>query len=158
MLMTGQPTSSHAGAGLVLVTLQFALLGLLAWLAGQGASGGVWPVPALLPLIAGIGLGAWALATNRPGNFNIRPQPREGGRLIEHGPYRWIRHPMYSALLLAGLAAAWIAGTWTGWIALAALAVVLALKARLEEDAMARVHAGYAGYRQRTRRFVPGLY
>ena len=28
-----------------------------------------------------------------------RPVPREGGHLVQHGPYRWIRHPMYSALI-----------------------------------------------------------
>jgi protein-S-isoprenylcysteine O-methyltransferase Ste14 len=35
---------------------------------------------------------------------------------------------------------------------------VLRLKAGVEEAAMARAHTGYSGYRQRTKRFVPGLY
>jgi protein-S-isoprenylcysteine O-methyltransferase Ste14 len=144
------------GAGLV--TLQFALLGVLAWQAFAGFARGSGPAGALLPMLAGFALGTWTLTANRPGNFNIRPQPREGARLIEHGPYRWIRHPMYSALLLAGLGAAWIASTALGWAALVALAAVLVLKARVEEAAMLRVHAGYAAYRARTRRFVPGLF
>lgn len=151
-------SSSLRIAGAALVALQFALLGVLAWLSVAGVSRSAWPALALLPLSAGVVLGAWALSANRPGNFNIRPQPREGGRLVEHGPYRWIRHPMYSALLLAGLGAAWIAGEVVAWAALAALAIVLRLKAGIEETAMSQAHAGYDAYRQRTRRFVPGLY
>ena len=65
---------------------------------------------------------------------------------------------MYSALLLAGLGVAWLAGNAIAWGALAALAVVLRLKAGIEEAAMSRAHAGYVGYRQRTKRFVPGVW
>ena len=156
--MAAPSAPSLRRVGSALVALQFALLGVLAWLGAIGLTRGAWPAMALLPLLAGVVLGAWALAANRPGNFNIRPQPREGGHLIEHGPYRWIRHPMYSALLVAGAGAAWIAGSLVAWAALVALAIVLRLKAGVEEAAMAQAHAGYAAYRQRTRRFVPGLY
>jgi protein-S-isoprenylcysteine O-methyltransferase Ste14 len=144
--------------GLVLVALQFALLAALAWQAVAALHRATPPAGALACITAGVALGLWALTANRPGNFNIRPQPREGGRLIEQGPYRWIRHPMYSALLLAGLGVAWLAGSAIAWTALAALAVVLLLKARIEEAAMSRAHAGYVAYRQRTKRFVPGLW
>ena len=150
--------ASQRSYGRRLVALQFAAIAVLAWQATLAQAQGGPPLGAALCALAGVALGAWALSANRPGNFNIRPQPREGGRLIEQGPYRWIRHPMYSALLLAGLAAAWVAGTATGWAALAAMAVVLVVKAGVEEAAMAQAHAGYDAYRQRTRRFVPGLY
>ena len=152
------PHAAPQTRGLVLVALQFALLAVLAWQALAALSRAPPPFGAAACIAAAVALGLWALAANRPGNFNIRPQPREGGRLIEQGPYRWIRHPMYSALLLAGLGVAWLAGNAVAWAALAALAVVLMLKAGLEEAAMARAHAGYVGYRQRTKRFVPGLW
>lgn len=144
--------------GSTLVALQFALLTVLAWQAVDALGRATLPVGAASCIAAGVALGLAALAANRPGNFNIRPQPREDGRLIERGPYRWIRHPMYSALLLAGLGAAWLATSAIAWAALVALAVVLVLKARVEEAAMSSAHAGYVGYRQRTKRFVPGLW
>jgi len=144
--------------GTVLVALQFALLALLAWQAAAALARGPMPIGALLCALAAAALGALALRANRPGNFNIRPQPREGGRLITHGPYRWIRHPMYSALLLAGGAAAWTAGGGVAWASLAALAAVLAAKAGVEERAMVQAHPGYRDYQQRTKRFVPGVY
>ncbi|MBX3603350.1 MAG: hypothetical protein KF863_22255 [Rubrivivax sp.] len=144
--------------GSVLVALQFVLLGLLAWQALPALGRGAWPVDAVLLGAAAFGLGMWSLAANRPGNFNIHPTPREGGVLVQHGPYRWIRHPMYSTVLLAGLAAVRLVGGTGPWLTLAALAVVLALKAAVEERALLRHHAGYAAYRQRSWRFVPGLY
>lgn len=148
----------RARLGAWLVGLQFALLAVLAWKAAEGLDAGRLPLDAAIAASAGIALGLWALWANRPGNFNIRPVPREGGQLIQHGPYRWIRHPMYSALLLAGLAAARMADDAGGWLALAALALVLGVKAGVEERAMAERHPAYADYRRRTHRFVPGVY
>lgn len=109
----------------------------------------------------GIGalLGIWTLLHNRPGNFNIRPLPKADGALVTGGPYRWIRHPMYSALLLVCASVTLAApGFHPGWTALLALAVVLAIKARIEEDLLRARFSGYAEYAQRTRRFLPGLY
>ena len=151
-------TGSDAWLGSMLVSLQFILL---AWLAFKGAGGlvaGRSPIDAVIAAGAAIALGLWALSANRLGNFNIRPLPRAGGQLIQHGPYRWIRHPMYSALLLAGVAAARVAGDVETWLVLAALAVVLVIKANVEERGMTERYPAYREYRQRTRRFVPGLY
>jgi protein-S-isoprenylcysteine O-methyltransferase Ste14 len=106
--------------GKLLVLAQF---GLMAWLAVLGALAlHPWPGGPLLGLaallaLAGAALGAAALRANRPGNFNIHPAPREGGELVEHGPYRWLRHPMYSAVLLMCAAAAVLAASWAGPLA-----------------------------------------
>ncbi|MCU0775363.1 MAG: hypothetical protein MUC74_12955, partial [Ideonella sp.] len=88
--------TSSRRVGAALVAAQFALMGLLGVLAllglavgGDGASAvGFVLAGAALGLAAGVG--SAALAANRPGNFNIRPVPREGGRLVTHGIYRWI--------------------------------------------------------------------
>jgi protein-S-isoprenylcysteine O-methyltransferase Ste14 len=146
-----------AAVGSALVAAQFALVGVCAaagapaFVAGR-AGAGAW-----LLLAVGVQVGAWALAYNRPGNFNIRPVPRDGGVLIEHGPYRWIRHPMYTAVIAGGAACAWAAGVWWASLAAAALAVVLLAKALIEERAMRLRHPQYAAYCARTRRFVPML-
>jgi len=144
--------------GALLVGLQFALL---AWLAVKVATGfdpGRVPIDAAVAAVAAVALGLWALSANRPGNFNIRPSPREGGHLVQHGPYRWIRHPMYSALLLGGVAAARLSGDGSTWLVLAALAVVLRIKSAVEERGMIARYPAYQDYQRRTRRFVPGLY
>lgn len=108
-------------------------------------------------------LGLWALSTNRPGNFNIRPQPRDGAVFVHRGPYRWVRHPMYSALLLFGLGAArmaaegaagWVIST-AGGVAWLALLGVLWLKSAVEEASLLEVFDGYAAYQRHSGRFLP---
>lgn len=149
---------------------QFSLMGLLAavglWGLRAGSDPGsplAWRIVAGAALIAAAAVGAAALAANPPGNFNVRPVPREGGRLVTSGIYRWIRHPMYSAVLLGGLGCVLLtppAGTGVLAVALlawAALVAVLWLKSGVEERWMAEAHPGYAEYQRATRRFVPGL-
>lgn len=147
--------------GNLLVVLQFGLLVLLVAAAAPAALAAAVPAPAWILAAAAVALAAWTLAHNRIGNFNIRPEPKTGGRLITTGPYRWIRHPMYSAVLLGAAALAWAALAWAApawaWLAWAALAGVLWAKASLEERWLAQRHAAYAGYRRRSRRFVPWL-
>jgi protein-S-isoprenylcysteine O-methyltransferase Ste14 len=144
--------------GIVLVAVQFLLIAAVAVLAAPAFARGRVPLAAWAFGGAGVLLGLWALCWNRPGNFNIRPTPRAGGYLVEQGPYRWIRHPMYTAVIACGVAGAIAAATLAAWMAAAALAAVLAVKAAYEERGMLAEHPGYAAYRARTNRFVPGLY
>ncbi len=142
----------------LLVALQFGLLGLLAWLALPAVlawrmAPAAWAAAALAVLLA-----LWAFTANRPGNFNIRPIPKAGGELVTHGPYRWIRHPMYTAFLLGAFALARTADSGPGWLAWLALLLVLWVKSGLEERWMVGQHPGYADYRAKTGRFLPGVY
>jgi protein-S-isoprenylcysteine O-methyltransferase Ste14 len=116
---------------ITLITLQF---GILLLQTGSVALQLRSAVPGLLVALlwlACMALGLWALSANRPGNFNIRPEPKADGQLVQTGPYRWIRHPMYTAVL---------------W-----------LKAVLEERMMCQRHPAYRAYMARTRRFLPFL-
>jgi protein-S-isoprenylcysteine O-methyltransferase Ste14 len=138
----------------LLVFVQFALIVWIVW----PCAGQAWTPPALALLACSIALGIWTLTHNRPGNFNIRPEPKASGRLVTNGPYRWVRHPMYGALLL--FAAAEVIAcddTWkvAGWCA---LAVVLYAKSVVEERGLREKYADYARYSQRVRRFIPGLF
>lgn len=138
----------------LLVVLQFALVAVLA----IPTSTLTFTAAAVLPMVLGLVCGVAALAANRPGNFNIRPDPKPGGRLIETGPYRYIRHPMYLAVLLIGIGAALADPRPWRLAALVALALVLHIKATVEERAMLARHPGYAAYRARTARLVPFLW
>jgi protein-S-isoprenylcysteine O-methyltransferase Ste14 len=134
-----------------IVALQLGLIAAIALPFG----GALWSHAGSALVAAGAALGVWALTANRPGNFNIRPDPKVGGQLVQRGPYRFIRHPMYTAVMLA------MAGFCVGyetpwrWGALAALLVVLVVKAGIEESAMTARHKGYADYARSTKRFVP---
>ena len=144
--------------GSLLVLLQFSLLLALALLAAAPLlhGDGAWGSGMLAALSAA--LGGWTLLHNRLGNFNIHPAPKAGGALVTSGPYRLLRHPMYSAVLLAAAALAAVPAQWLGWLLWAALALVLLLKASLEERWLLCHHAGYAAYCQTCKRFVPWVF
>ncbi len=139
-----------------LMTVQMGLLFLLAVLATPRESHGLMiPGGALAMAGASLLLGAWALMHNRPGNFNLSPIPKVWGVLVTTGPYRWIRHPMYTSVLLGTGALALIAHPFFGWAAWSALAVVLFIKSIFEERWLREQHVHYAAYKRATYRFVP---
>ncbi len=141
--------------GSLLVAAQFGALGALLILAAPSLMQA--RVQAMIWLCLGLSglVGLWALLANRPGNFNIRPTPHAQGKLVAHGPYRWIRHPMYTAVSLLGLACALALGSVLAWLLWLFLSLVLLAKALLEERWMAALHPAYANYLARTRRFIP---
>ena len=151
------PQPSRERLGSVLVAAQLLLMGVLAVAAAPLFLFGQAPLAAWVPAAAGAAVGLWALTHNRPRNFSIRPTPRADGHLVHTGPYRWIRHPMYTAVMLCAGAAAWAAASGWGWAAAAALVAVLATQAHVVGRWMLQRHPGYAAYREGTRRFLPFL-
>jgi protein-S-isoprenylcysteine O-methyltransferase Ste14 len=138
--------------------LVFAQFGLLATLAIQVYNR--WPNVRLDNLSAGlltlgIVLTIWTLTANRIGNFRIVPEPKEGGQLITHGPYHYIRHPMYTSLLLFAVTAVIIIDGWWAWFNWLSLLLVLVFKAAIEEGYLTKHFKDYAQYMKHTKRFVP---
>ena len=141
----------------VLVALQLGLVLALVVSARWPVPPKAWP-PTLFLLAVAVVLGVWTLGHNRWGNFNIRPELRSGARLVTGGPYRRIRHPMYTSLLL-GMGALVVADARPWRIALlVALLVVLMLKAAREEEYLRAAFPDYAAYASRTWRLVPFVY
>jgi protein-S-isoprenylcysteine O-methyltransferase Ste14 len=102
-------------------------------------------------------LAAWALIANRPGNFKIVPEPKQGGKLVTHGPYHYIRHPMYSSLLLFAAVCAIVIDGWWAWFNWLALLLVLVFKSAIEEHYLLKHFPLYESYCKRSKRFVPWL-
>lgn len=137
------------------VTAQFTLL-LLLGICARPSPPFTWP--ALFSAGLGVGLGLWVLRHNPPGNFRIRPEPHPKGHLITSGPYRWIRHPMYSALLLLVLALVLQSGHWLCALLALLLWGVLNAKSRMEERYLAERWPAYEIYMGQTWRFIPWLW
>lgn len=83
---------------------------------------------------------------------------RKQHTLVTTGPYRWVRHPLYSSAVLLILGNSLIAANWFFFVAGCLVFVLLAIRTRKEEDHLiARFGDGYRNYMQRTGRFVPRL-
>ena len=88
------PATRPSHVSRLLVAGQFVLL---AGLAATAAWPGPWERGTLC---AGGALGLWALAAMPIRQLRVVPETHPRGRLVRSGPYRMIRHPMYSAVLL----------------------------------------------------------
>jgi protein-S-isoprenylcysteine O-methyltransferase Ste14 len=105
-------------------------------------------------LVAGTAWSVWSLWTLGK-NLSIIAQARD---VVEHGPYRWIRHPLYTGEIVSSLGLAIIGGTVAAagvWIILVALQVY---RARQEERILITTLSAYATYRTRTAALLPGVF
>ena len=153
--------SAQAERGLTWVVGQSLLMiacGLAGWFfPGNEPASGAAAIVSWILLLAGalFGIGGVAVLGR---NRTIYPEPREGSTLIQHGIYRYVRHPLYSSVM--SLAFAW--GLWrasTAAIGLAGvLSIFLVFKARNEEERLIKRFPGYAAYREQVKRFVPWVY
>jgi protein-S-isoprenylcysteine O-methyltransferase Ste14 len=155
-------------------TLQEAVLLILAWagffipliwIASPAFSFAEYPLRTG-PLISGLAcfvIGLWLFYRSHADlgtNWSITLEVRERHRLITQGIYRRIRHPMYSALVLYGVAHALVIPNWVaGPSNLVAFAVLFALRVRSEERMMLEQFGDqYRAYMARTKRLVPGVW
>ena len=81
---------------------------------------------------AGLAFAIWA-RLHLGGNWSGIITLKQGHTLVRTGPYRLVRHPIYSGLLLALLGSAIAIGEWRGLLAVALVGLALPRKASLEE-------------------------
>ncbi len=108
----------------------------------------------LMPLSVAL---AWSAARNLGKQWRYEAALSEDHELVRTGPYRWIRHPIYTSIL--GMTLATLAG-WTWWpMAVASLVFNLAgaeVRIRAEERLLvARFGRVYAEYKRTTHAFIP---
>jgi len=80
-------------------------------------------------------------------------------RVISTGPYRVVRHPMYSGAALGALAAPIALGSYWAMLFFAPIVLLLIVRLNAEEEFLGQRLAGYLGYMGKTRyRLVPGAW
>ena len=143
---------------LLFVAGQFALLALIIFI----PSSSVWTIPTwlvwILNALAIVGLVLMAIAALGLGRgLTAMPIPNEHAQLRTGGLYRWVRHPIYSGLLLFALCRTLTSGNLIVLGAFILLTVLLTFKARWEEQQLTERFPEYPQYAARTGRFVPRL-
>ena len=142
---------SPSPLSLTLVGIQFVLIGVIA------LTGPLWPSGWILRSILGVGgvVGVWALQIMGLRQVKVFPEVAGQGKLVVLGPYRWVRHPMYTSVLLVTLA--WVLGSplsyrillWVG------LVITLSVKLHYEERLLLERFPEYEAYRRQTKRLIP---
>lgn len=126
----------------------WARMELPTWTRWLGATGATVALPLATWVYASIGT-------------NISPShaTRAGHQLVTHGPYRWVRHPLYSTGLLFCVSLVLLTALWTlGVGMLIPLAVLLWRTPQEEARLVQRFGEEYQAYMRRTGRFFPRLW
>ena len=147
-------STTHSFRSYVYVGVQFFCLVLI-------IATGPWLVasPEFLVLeMLGIFFGFWALLTMKLCNLSALPETKPNCSLQTGGPYRWLRHPMYSALLLVMLVLVLEEFTYWRGIVWLVLSLDLVLKLQYEEQLLVNKFPEYRGYQSKTSKLIPWIW
>ena len=142
-------------------------LALLLWLVAIGLDrrANASDVPLLLQALGlamyllSIAFIMWVFRENSFAAPVVKVQAARHQRVISSGPYAFVRHPMYSGVMLYFLGIPLLLGSWWGVALAPVFTLLFAIRARIEERALIEGLPGYADYAERVRyRLVPGLW
>jgi protein-S-isoprenylcysteine O-methyltransferase Ste14 len=114
---------------------------------------------ALVFILLGYAIGAWALMENRFFSGVVRIQTERGHHVVSSGPYAIVRHPGYAGALLTYFATPLLLDSpWT-FLPVIVMAIVLVIRTALEDRTLQEELPGYKEFAQKTRyRLVPGVW
>jgi protein-S-isoprenylcysteine O-methyltransferase Ste14 len=129
------------------------------WMYRQWPSVAAWaPLLGWLLVLLGLGFACWARLTLGR-NWSATVQLKQDHELVEAGPYRRVRHPIYTGMLLGVLGSVLAIGAPLGLLALALVGGGFVVKLRHEEQLMrACFGAVYVDYMRRSRALIPGVW
>jgi protein-S-isoprenylcysteine O-methyltransferase Ste14 len=109
--------------------------------------------------VSGIALRFWAVRTLGE-YFTTTVQTAVDQPVITTGPYRILRHPSYTGILLYAIGSGFVVGNWIGLVAMTLLTLVpLVYRIRVEEDALtSALGEDYCAYASRHKRLIPGIW
>ncbi|WP_218082352.1 methyltransferase family protein [Anthocerotibacter panamensis] len=146
------------GKGWVIVQLVlFLLIALAPGAAEPWPLSWLFSVLGLVLLLDGIVVMLLSLVTLGP-NLTPFPRPRPEGQLVTTGIYSLIRHPLYTGVVLASLGLSLFTNSLLRLLLTVALFLVHDLKASREEQWLEERFPEYPNYRQRVKKFFPGVY
>ena len=141
----------------VIVVLAIFLLRLGAF-RDHGLNSAPWRAGLGLVLFAvGLGFAIWA-RVNIGRNWGTPMSQKDEPELVTSGPYRLVRHPIYSGVLVAGVGTA-VALSWAWLIAVALAGIYFVYSATIEERNMTEQFPdAYPVYRRSTKMLVPFIF
>lgn len=116
-------------------------------------------VAGLLGMALALLVASWATWVNPFFSSVVRIQRDRGHRLVTDGPYRYVRHPGYTAMIGYLVCSGLALGSWLSLLPLPAWVAFLLHRTRLEDRVLVEELEGYRDYAQRVRyRLLPGIW
>lgn len=128
--------------------VEWAQFPLPLWLRGSGALLLVLAIPLVYWVYISLGL-----------NVSPTQSTRQGATLVTHGPYRWVRHPLYTVGTMAYLGIGLVTALWPVLVGMLAPLLFLVIRTPKEEARLIETFGdAYRQYMTRTGRYVPRLW
>lgn len=119
----------------------------------------VYAISGLLFLLIGYVPVFWAMYENRFFSGVVRIQEERGHRVVNTGPYSYIRHPGYLGSVIYLLALPFVLMSYWALIPSALTIIIIIVRIIMEENTLKRELTGYDAYIQQVRfRLVPGIW
>ncbi len=117
-----------------------------------------WPIGLVL-FVVGATLLSWSMGVNPFFEKTVRIQKDRGHRVIDTGPYGFVRHPGYVGFFGWCLSAPFLLGSWWAFVPAALSVVGMIVRTALEDRTLREELDGYAAYADRVRyRLCPGVW
>jgi len=134
------------------------LIALLASPISQLYQGSALDTLGLLLIGIAVAIATWAFSSMQSGTFTVLPEPTSGALFTQAGPYRHVRHPMYSAVIIGGLGATLCHADVVSVVQLMMLIVLLTIKLQREERYLTTRYAAYEHYKTQTKALAPYVF
>ena len=116
-------------------------------------------IAAVIVCLLSTALFAWAIGSNAYFSQVVRIQSDRGHAVATNGPYRFVRHPGYSAMILFDVALSTLLASWWAILAGGVCAILFIFRTAMEDRTLQAELAGYKEYAQQVRyRLVPGIW
>lgn len=144
----------HTLKSFTLVLVQFSLIGILFF----SSNNFYFNYLSIGIIVSSILLLILAILAMQTSKLRVRPEPSVDATLITKGPYKYIRHPMYTAVLIGCAALLIHEFSIVRLLMFVSLTLVLLIKLNWEEKMLSKKFIGYTSYTKTSYRLIPFLY
>ncbi len=109
-------------------------------------------------ILFGLTLGIWAVFVMKKGKLSVLPDVSLNATLVAKGPYKYIRHPMYAAVLVICFALLINNLSIYSSICYCLLLLILSLKITYEEKLLDKSLKDYKNYKKAVKRLIPFVF
>jgi protein-S-isoprenylcysteine O-methyltransferase Ste14 len=147
------------------VIIQLILLALIVFGPRNLPNSNGWPTPwdtvgVILGLIFGLlgGLLGLAGVMSLGSNLTAVPHPKDDASHVQSGAYKFVRHPIYSGIILAAIGFAFVTNGTLTFLYILILFLFFDIKSRREEEWLTEKFPTYPAYQKQVRKLIPFIY